>query len=388
MNPIDYLARQREAGIGALVEHAALPEEIARSTPMRALRNAFADVVRLRAGGIGVLQRFFGYPPQRAEDTVHELIMARLRHFDHIVHSGLPAASPEVARYVKTLRDRLSVEPQGMRVSATRIRSLLSRAGAELLSPAKPLAQPNLRLPYPSRSNPALDAVRRHAVSWAARMGMLSGPVWTEQRFHAMDLGLLAALTHPDAELTELELVNDWQVWIRYLDGVSGARTRAVRRGLADLLSRSGADSRLAGQVPNLIENRPRLREQDPIELLERRRTDGAFSAALVGHTPDPALVDAFADLATLHGDLFSYPREIGKPGNVVLAVQRFFDCTLAEAVKVVRDLSARRLRRFERLATNMSNVDSLRDWLAGHLLWHQVRTPAVMGDFRDRVVG
>jgi hypothetical protein len=84
----------------------------------------------------------------------------------------------------------------------------------------------------------------------------------------------------------------------------------------------------------------------------------------------------------------FAYPKEIGKPGNVVLAVQRFLDCTLAESVKVVSDLSALRLSRFERLAVNASNVDSLRDWLAGHLLWHQVCTPAAMGGFRDRVVG
>ena len=27
-------------------------------------------------------------------------------------------------------------------------------------------------------------------------------------------------------------------------------------------------------------------------------------------------------------------------------------------------------------------------DWLAGHLLWHQVRIPAVMGGVRDRIVG
>jgi germacradienol/geosmin synthase len=408
-NPIDYLARQRESGIGprvaSMVEHAAgapLPAAIAGSAPMRALRDAFADVVHLHTGGVRVLERFFGYAPQRAADTVHDLIAARLRHFDHIVHSELSALRPEVAGYVQGLRDWLSglrerPGPTGLRTSATRIRSLLGRAGAELLSPARPLASPNLHLPYLSRANPALDAVRRHAVHWAADMGMLTGEVWTEQCFHAMDFGLFAALTHPDAELAELELVNDWQVWSRYSDGVAGAGTRPGRRGLADLLSRSGSDSRVADQVAILDENRARLREQDPIELLERRRADGVFAALLVRRTAgadpamEPALVDAFADLATLHGDLFRYPREFGKPGNTVLAVQRFLDCTLAEAVKVVSDLSARRFHRFEHFAAaaaNVSYVDSLRDWLAGHLVWHQVRTPAGMGGFRDRVVG
>ena len=390
-NPIDYLCRQRETGLGPrvaiLVEYAtgaSLPEEIARSAPMRALRAAFADIVHLRNGGNAVFERFFGYAPQRAADMVHDLIMTRLRHFDHIVHSEIDTQRPETTSYVNGLRDCLARELPALRVTATRVRSLLSRAGAELLSPARPLARVNLRLPYPTRVNPALDAVRRHAVSWAARMGMLSGPVWTEQRFHAMDFGLLAALTHPDAEPAKLELASDWHVWLRYLDGVSGARTRPVQRGLADLLSRSSLESR---QVTTLMENRARLREPDPIELLERRRADGVFAAALLGIS-DPALVNTFADVTTLHTDLFSYPRQLGKPGNVVLAVQRFLDCTLAEAVKVTSDLSSRRLRQFERRATNASNVDKLRDWLAGHLLWHQVCTPAVMGGFRDRVVG
>jgi len=376
---------------------APLPKAVTGGAAMRALRAAFADVVHLHAGGVRVLERFFGYAPQRAADTVHDLIAARLRHFDQVVHSELSALGPEIAGYVQGLRDWLSGlrERPGRRTSAARISSQLSRAGAELLSPARPVASRNLHLPYLSRANPALDAVRRHAVHWAANMGMLTGDVWTEQCFHAMDFGLFAALTHPDAELQDLELVNDWHVWVRYSEGAAG--TRPVRRGLADLLSRSGTDNQLADQVAILDGNRARLREQDPIELLERRRADGVFAALLVRHTVggdpamEPALVDAFADLATLHGDLFRYPREIGRPGNTVLAVQRFLDCTLAEAVKVVSDLSARRFHRFEHLAADaaeLSYVDSLRDWLAGHLVWHQVRTPAVMGGFRDRVVG
>jgi germacradienol/geosmin synthase len=299
---------------------------------------------------------------------------------------------------------------------------MLSRAGAGLLGPVKPFATPNLHMPFASRANPRVDAVRRHALAWATEMGLLAGDVWTEERFHAMDFGLFSALTYPDAEQTELELVNDWHVLGWYLEDLFAEKSGRTldppaERALADLHER--ASGNLADQL-SMVADRRLSDVADPIDLIESRRSDGTLAAAFVRYVlgnnlpetePMRALVDAFADVVTLNSDAISYPRQIDTAKattNTVLAVQRFLDCSQAEAVKVISDLSASRLRRFEHIAANelpsedldqrlLSYVDSLRDWLAGHLQWHQlsgrylrqrVRIPAMRGGPRDRIIG
>lgn len=513
-NPIDHIAVRRAAGpapwSAALVEHAtgaALPAEIIDSPTIRLLHNSFADSVHLRAdlfryrqepaagNGVRVLERFFGYPPQRAADTVNDLITARLRQFESTARNDLPPlfdehglsapARRDIRRYVSGLRDWQAGASEwharssghggqplpramGLGTSAVRIRSLLGRAGAGLPQPARPFARPDLSMPFASRANPHVDAVRRHALGWAQDMGMLDGSVWSEQRFHAMDFGLFAALAYPDATVAELELVNDWHVWSWYLEDLftetfertldlaaakaflapprtfdqsSPEPANPVERGLADVWSRTAPElpddlrARLAGQVRALADHRlweivniVQNRVPDPVDFLETRRAGNAFSTLLVrfvhgGDLPDgppmPALSDVFDDVSTLHSDVISYRGEIGSDAginNAVLVVQRFLDSTLDEAVKVVGDLRASRLRRFEHLTATelpvvadgldqgarrqlMSYVDGLRDWLAGHLRWHQVsgryhspgpqvRMPAMIGVPRDRAFG
>jgi germacradienol/geosmin synthase len=283
-------------------------------------------------------------------------------------------------------------------------------------------------MPFASRSHPEVDAVRRHAAAWAMDLGMLAGDVWTSDWFYGRDFGLFSAVTYPDAELAELELINDWHVWLWYVEDLFaevfqrtenlpgakafGASLRGIlddpapvpgnpaERGLADLCRRSDVDTQLVRSAIDQIVDRVRRRQPDPVELLESRRAAGAFSAQLIrsldGAPPVRELENTFADIATLNRDLYAYPHEIGSRHNIVLAVQRFLDGNLTEAIKVVSDLSSSRLGRFEHLAaseppgdpTTASYVDRMRDWLAGHLLWHQVRIPAVMGGVRDRVVG
>jgi germacradienol/geosmin synthase len=275
-NPIDYIAMRRRVGgapwSAALVEHAVaaeVPPAIAETRPVRVLRDTFADGVHLRNdifsyqretetegelnNGVLVVERFFGYPVQRAADLVNDVITARLQQFENTALVELPALVEEhrigargradLARYVKGLQDwqygghewhlrssrymnsgvahrspayRLLAGPVGLGTSAVRIRSLAGRPAPV----AKPFRLPEFAMPYASRANPHLGQLRGHALDWVRQMGMLDGLVWTESRFRAMDLPLFAALTLPDAAAPELEIVNDFNVWGWYLDDV------------------------------------------------------------------------------------------------------------------------------------------------------------------------
>src|SRR5439155_832775 len=65
--------------------------------------------------GVLVLERFFGYSPQRAADTVNDLITSRLQQFENTALTELPAlfeehrlgaqARVDVGLYVKGLQD-------------------------------------------------------------------------------------------------------------------------------------------------------------------------------------------------------------------------------------------------------------------------------------------
>src|SRR5262249_31300928 len=117
-----------------LVEHAAgaeLPPTIVGTRPVRVLTETFADGVHLRndifsyqretedegelANGVLVLERFLGYDPQRAADSLNELLTSRLQQFEHTAltelgplqdEHGLGLASRlRVLAYVKGLQD-------------------------------------------------------------------------------------------------------------------------------------------------------------------------------------------------------------------------------------------------------------------------------------------
>jgi germacradienol/geosmin synthase len=310
-NPIDYIAMRRRVGgapwSAALVEHAVaaeVPPAIADTRPVRVLRDTFADGVHLRNdifsyqretetegeinNGVLVVERFFGYPTQRAADLVNDVITARLQQFENTAVVELPALVEEhrigargradLARYVKGLQDwqygghewhlrssrymnsgvthrspahRLLTGPVGLGTSAVRLRSLAGRPARV----EKPLVLPEFYEPSPARANPGLDGVRAHGVAWAGRMGMLDGLVWTEPRFRDMDFVLFAALTHPDAPAPELELAHDWHVWAWFVgDLVAGTflRTRdlAGAKGFLERLQAFMPDDPAAMPVP------------------------------------------------------------------------------------------------------------------------------------------
>lgn len=86
------------------------------------------------------------------------------------------------------------------------------------------LAQPQFHMPFRCRLNPHVDRARLHAGEWAGRMGMfdeeyLAWPGrWSEETFSRADFPLFIALTHPNADADELDLVTAWHVALWFVD--------------------------------------------------------------------------------------------------------------------------------------------------------------------------
>lgn len=137
-NPIEYIEMRRKVGgapwSAGLVEHAVgaeIPAAIARTRPMRVLKDTFSDAVHLRndifsyqreveeegenSNGVLVVQRFFDVDPQRAADITNDLLTSRLHQFENTTcvelpllfdeHGLSPAARADVLRYVRGLSD-------------------------------------------------------------------------------------------------------------------------------------------------------------------------------------------------------------------------------------------------------------------------------------------
>jgi germacradienol/geosmin synthase len=174
---------------------------------------------------------------------------------------------------------------------------------------------------------------------------------------------------------------------------------RAFRRAVTDM----------TGSWVWELGNRAQNRIPDPVDYLEmRRKTFGseltmslsrlARGTTVPAHVyrarPVAALENAAADYACLLNDVFSYQKEIQYEGdihNCVLVTQNFLDCDAAAAMRVVGDLMAARLRRFQHILAaefpvlfDTLNLDSatrsalldhartLQNWIAGILNWHQ----------------
>ncbi|MEU4448263.1 hypothetical protein AB0K14_38335 [Actinosynnema sp. NPDC050801] len=284
-------------------------------------------------------------------------------------------------------------------------------------TPGYPFVLPDLRVPWPARTNPHVGSARRHAKDWAREMGMLSGfGTWSEDTFDSDDWPLFAALTHPDADREQLHRVSLWDVCLLALDDYFvaaykdtrdpvGARvfverlrefmplegatapvpTNQVERGLADVWSRTAPDmppnvrSRFPDHVMefargNLWELANNIGNHvvDPIEYLDQRRsTSGtelstnlaaytlgkALPAGILQSGPMSALVNAFADCVALRNDIYSYRKEIEVEHDVnngVLALQHFLRSDLQHAVDFAHDLYNARIAEFEHIAAHL----------------------------------
>ncbi|MFB6601755.1 DNA-3-methyladenine glycosylase I [Streptomyces noursei] len=242
--------------------------------------------------------------------------------------------------------------------------------------------QPQFHMPFRSRLNPHVDQARLHAEEWAGRMGMfdeeyLAWPErWSEKTFTRADFPLFIALTHPDADADELDLVTSWHVALWFVDDLflplfrrhhdqASAEAQVerlmlflpldalprplspdnpVERAFAGLWTRTAATmsplwrDRFVSSVRRFLEGVLWELEHvddavsDLIEYLGARRDFGGlqFTAVLMEHglgelPPNVhgrrefrTALDAFVDGVSLHNDIVSYDREVeeGTVGN------------------------------------------------------------------------
>ncbi len=301
---------------------------------------------------------------------------------------------------------------------------------------------PSFDMPYTARLSPHVERVRQHTRTWVGDMGMLGGVPWTEAFYDAADYGGFGPLTHPTASLADLKHINDWYSWGFYVSDAfrdvflrprdvaggkafvaglrsvlngSSAPVNPAEKGLADLVSRSTVDEEDRGHLAEYLDallwelhNTAQGRVPDPIDLVEMRRrsiaTDLSAKLArrsagvelpeeLLRNSTMRALVDSFGDVPALRQEIvgFDHVHATGaSTTSAVLAVQRFFDCELQQAVSVVADLIDARLRQIGSIIDELPSIadeygldaeakaglrryaEALKAWLAGELLWTQ----------------
>ncbi|MET8141112.1 germacradienol/geosmin synthase [Sphaerisporangium sp. NPDC005288] len=386
-----------------LVEYAAraeIPAHLAGTRPMKVLSDTFSDAVHLRndlfsyqrevqeegenSNAVLVFERFFDCPTQEAAELVNDLLTSRLQQFETTALTEVPSLLAEraapaheqaaVAAYVKGLQDWQSgghewharssrymnegaaggpvpgVPPGPSGLGTSAVWSLLPtlRLGADLRSrqhlspPLRPVGHldlPAFHMPFAFRTNPHLEAARRHGADWARRMGMFdslpgisAGALWDERRFLGFDFAHCAAMIHADGTLEQVCLSSDWLAWGTYGDDyfplvfgvprdLPAARlcherlgsfmpvdmsetpepSGALERGLGDLWRRtaSGMDARGRRRLRAAVEdmtaswvwevgNQALNRVPDPIDYVEMRRktfgSDMTMSLARLAH--------------------------------------------------------------------------------------------------------
>ncbi|SDH05716.1 germacradienol/geosmin synthase [Lentzea fradiae] len=295
-------------------------------------------------------------------------------------------------------------------------------------------------MPFAARLSPHADRVREHTRSWVRDMGMLGGAPWTEAFYDAADYGGFGPLTHPTASFEDLKHINDWHTWGFYVTdafregflrprnvvggkafvaglksvlGGAGSPLHPAEKGLADLVTRSTLDPDDLTHLSEFLDallwelhNTAQGRVPDPIDLVEMRRRSVATElsaklarASVRAELPEEllrnstmrALVDSFGDVPALRQEIVGFDRTYATGASTtsaVLAVQRFFDCELQQAVSVVADLIAARLRQIGSVLGELPSLadeygldaearaglhryaEALKSWLAGELLW------------------
>ena len=288
--------------------------------------------------------------------------------------------------------------------------------------------KPEMYMPYPARVNPHVESARVHVKAWAQAVGLLDKQpstkgvrAWDEAEYDALDLGLFAALTFPDAPAPKLDLLADWNVWSWYtfnffLDalremGPEGAKdyvhqlsaftpiegvgtpppANPVEAGLADLWART--------VVASSTEWRARLYDvcqrnlqtilwsvfntwvADPIDYFTgTMRTSVGMDLVsclleyglgfeipteLAATRTLRVIREAFGDGVALRNDIFIFhgghasdSAHANSAPNGVSVLQRFLGCEPQRAVDVVNELATSRTQQFEH--TSLTELPAL----------------------------
>jgi len=276
-NPIDYIEMRRKVG-GApwsanLVEVAVgaeVPDSVARTRPMRVLKDTFADAVHLRndvfsyqreveeegenANMVLVLETALGCTTQEAAEATNDLISSRMQQFEHTVFTELPTMFEQyglrpderaaVLVYARGLQDWQSGGHEWHMRSSRYMNANadtstgwvpggptgLGTLGSRLGFPKRlkrfthtphavgPTSLPDFTMPFPLHLNPLLDQSRQNTLAWSRAMGFTSEGVWTDRQMVELDLPICAAGIDPDGTQDELDLGSQWLTWGTYGD--------------------------------------------------------------------------------------------------------------------------------------------------------------------------
>jgi len=276
-NPIDYIEMRRKVG-GApwsanLVEVAVgaeVPDSVARTRPMRVLKDTFADAVHLRndvfsyqreveeegenANMVLVLETALGCTTQEAAEATNDLISSRMQQFEHTVFTELPTMFEQyglrpderaaVLVYARGLQDWQSGGHEWHMRSSRYMNANadtstgwvpggptgLGTLGSRLGFPKRlkrfthtphavgPTSLPDFTMPFPLHLNPLLDQSRQNTWAWSRAMGFTSEGVWTDRQMVELDLPICAAGIDPDGTQDELDLGSQWLTWGTYGD--------------------------------------------------------------------------------------------------------------------------------------------------------------------------
>ncbi|MBK8266469.1 MAG: hypothetical protein IPK80_34725 [Nannocystis sp.] len=276
--------------------------------------------------------------------------------------------------------------------------------------------------------NPHVETARAHAKAWAKAVGLLDKQpstrgvrAWDEAEYDALDFGLFAALTFPDASALKLDLLTDWNVWSWYtfnffLDalremGPAGAKdyvrhlsaftpmkgvsspppTNPVEAGLADLWTRTVATSSAEWRARLYDVCQRNLQTVlwsvfntwvvDPIDYFTgAMRTSVGMELVscllevglgieipteLAATRPLRVAREAFGDGVALRNDIFifhgghaSKSTHATSAPNGVSVIQRFLGCEPQRAVDVVNELATSRTQQFEH--TSLTELPAL----------------------------
>jgi hypothetical protein len=264
---------------------------------------------------------------------------------------------------------------------------------------------PQIYCPFPSQISPYAQAIQEHTLAWATRFRLISGAAAVD-RFLSSRFSSATARNFPRADLEDLELLNDWTVWIFLWDDqfddastaispdeletiLDSYQTILVARGarpgsgpaaeaLRDLCDRTFP--RMPSQwrdrfVTHFVQwldsytwavgNRQRGKVPTPDVYMENRRSNGAVYVEidlidLSEHVTLPETLRTSRPFETMHritndvvcwtNDIYSLEKELarGDLNNLVIVLKEAESMTLQEAVDRVSEMIAAQVRLFE----------------------------------------
>lgn len=271
---------------------------------------------------------------------------------------------------------------------------------------------PTLYCPFPAAINKHAEALHQHSIEWVRKFNLISDEA-AYQRFCQSKFALMHAHTYPDAEFTELKLLNDWQVWLFLLDdqldeadiGKKPELLAAFNTRLLDVLKGADTAYKIGPLGVGLQDIRRRIIQHKPDAFLMNRFIciiEESLAAAVweatnraKGITPDVATyikmraaTSGFATILALMSitrlielppellnhpdvqhlsliannviswanDIISFDKEMrcGDVHNLVLTLRHEHQCTLQEAIQRAAELHDNEVRAFIQMETQL----------------------------------